>query len=366
MENPTAIKALHNECITHQDWVMASANQQKIARILNLSQPTVSRSLANHPAINSQTKALVWETAVRLGYQQKVSQLRRGGRSAKPFVAGIVISIPHQFQAKSETFQPVLKGLSEKSTAENIMLDVLHHEPADVECKSILRRVKQAGWQGCILFHPMPEPVVRKIEKTVPCVSIIENYRGGLIDCLDVDQSEGIYGLVKQLVDAGHRRIGFYSWVYQVETPWVQRRAGSFVESLYRCGLSFREEDCVNVHVNDSLDPEQAAKKAAERIRDGVTAFCCAADHQAHPLIRELEEMGIQVPGDCSVTGFDGIETPPGITQVSTVRVPYDELGRSAVDQLLRRVEQPTAPRRHLLVDGEVVRGESVGSPPKS
>jgi len=345
---------------------MPRASQHEIARILNLSQPTVSRSLANHPAINAETKALVWETAVRLGYQQKVAQLRNGTRSAKPFVAGIVISIPHRFQSKSETFQPVLKGLSEKSTVENIMLDVLHHEPADVECKSVLRRIKQAGWQGCILFHPMPEEVVRRIEKTVPCVSIIENYRGGAIDCLDVDQSEGVYGLVKQLAEAGHQRIGFYSWVYQVETPWVQRRVGSFVEALYRCGLSFRAEDCVNIRPSDSMEPPEAAARAAERIRDGVTAYCCAADHQAYPLIAALGKLGVRVPQDCSITGFDGLEPPPGVVPVSTVRVPYDELGRSAVDQLLRRVEQPTAPRRHLLVDGELIRGESVRPPPNS
>lgn len=330
---------------------------------MNLSQPTVSRSLANHPAINPETKALVWETALRLGYQQKVTQLRKNNRGGKPFVVGIVISIPQQHQAKAESFQPVLKGLSEASTVENVMLDVLHHEPNDVACKSVLRRIKQAGWQGCILFHPIPSDVVVRIERTVPCVSIIENYREGLIDCLDVDQSQGICSLVKQLVEAGHRRIGFYSWVYQVEAPWVQHRLGGFVEALYRSGLSFNAEDCVNVRPTDSMEPLEATARAAARIRDGVTAYCCAADHQAYPLIGDLARLGIKVPEECSITGFDGLETPPGVIPVSTVRVPYDELGRSALNQLLLRVEKPTAPRRHLLVDGELIRGQSVLPP---
>lgn len=342
---------------------MPRASQHEIARILNLSQPTVSRSLANHPAINPETKASVWETALRLGYQQKVNQLRKNTRGSKPFVVGIVISIPHGHQAEAETFQPVLKGLSEASAAENIMLDVLHHEPSDVACKSVLRRIKQAGWQGCILFHPIPSDVVGRIERTVPCVSIIENYRDGLIDCLDVDQSQGICSLVKQLVDAGHRRIGFYSWVYQVEAPWVQHRLGGFVEALYRSGLSFNADDCVNIRLADALEPPEATAQAAARIRDGVTAYCCAADHQAYPLVRDLAQLGVRVPEDCSITGFDGLETPAGSISVSTVRVPYDELGRSALNQLLRRVEKPTAPRRHLLVDGELIRGDSICSP---
>lgn len=339
---------------------MPSANQHEIARILNLSQPTVSRSLANHPAINAETKALVWETAVRLGYQQKVSQLRKGPRSNKPFVIGIVISIPHRFQSKTETFAPVLRGLSEKSTSENITLDVVHHEPADGDSKTLLRRIKQAGWQGCILFHPMPLSVLQVIERTVPCVSIIENYKNTFIDCVDVDQSGGIFELVQQLVQAGHRRIGFFSWTYQVETPWVQHRLGSFVEALYRFDLPFDPEDCINIRISDSLQPEEATRLAAERIKDGVTAYCCGADHQAYPLASELSKFGISTPDDCSITGFDGIEPPAGATQVATVRVPYDELGRSAINQLLRRIEQPTAPRRHLLVDGELIRGGSI------
>lgn len=339
---------------------MPRANQHEIARILKLSQPTVSRSLANHPAINAETKALVWETAIRLGYQQKVNQLRKGGRPAKRIIAGIVISIPHEFQSESETFQLVLKGISEKSATENILLDVLHHEPKDIKSTALLRRIKQAGWQGCIFFHPMSPEVVQAIGRAIACVSIIENYKSGHIDCVDVDQSEGIFGMVRRLVDAGHRRIGFYSWVYQLETPWVQHRLGSFVEALYRCGLKFHPGDCININLTDSLTPPAAAAAAAERIRDGVTAFCCAADHQAYSLMSDLQTHGIRVPEDCSVTGFDGIAPPPGLPHVATVRVPYDELGRSSVNQLIRRLEQPTAPRRHLLVDGEIVPGDSI------
>ncbi len=342
---------------------MPRASQHEIARILNLSQPTVSRSLANHPAINAETKALVWETAVRLGYQQKVNQLRKTGRGAKPLVVGIVISIPHEHQSKSETFQLVLKGISEKSASENLLLDVLHHEPKDVKSKALLRRIKQAGWHGCILVHPMSPEVVQTIGRTVATVSIIENYRNGHIDCVDVDQSEGICGMVRQLVEAGHKRIGFYSWVYQLETPWVQHRLGSFVEGLYRCGLEFNAGDCINIHLSDTLEPDEAAARAAERIRDGVTAYCCAADHQAYRLMTDLDALGIRVPKDCSVTGFDGIDVPPDLPPVATVRVPYDELGRSSVNQLLRRLEQPTAPRRHLLVDGELTGGGSVAPP---
>ena len=89
----------------------------------------------------------------------------------------------------------------------------------------------------------------------------------------------------------------------------------------------------------------------------------CPADHQAYQLVADLSKRGIRVPEDVSVTGFDGIPPPPGARQLATVKVPYEELGRSAVHQLLRRIEQPTAPRRHTMVDGHLLMGETMAKP---
>ncbi|MEY3001442.1 MAG: hypothetical protein RL648_1656, partial [Verrucomicrobiota bacterium] len=53
---------------------MPRINQQAIAKQLRLSQTTVSRSLANHPAINAETKALVLEAAAQMGYSQRIKR----------------------------------------------------------------------------------------------------------------------------------------------------------------------------------------------------------------------------------------------------------------------------------------------------
>lgn len=342
---------------------MPRINQQAIAEELKLSQTTVSRSLANHPAINAETKALVLEAAAKMGYNQRVKRYNHNGSQRTTPIWGVLIAIPKSELGPSETFQQVLRGVADKSTQQDAILDVVYFDPAHDSEAQLLRRIRSAKWKGCVLIHPINPTLAHSIANQVACVSIIENYNHDLIDSVDVDQSEAIFSLVNSLREAGHKNISFYSWTYTVKAPWVLHRFGSFVEALYRCGLSFDPSFAINIRTEDNLAPHQAAEKACKLIEKGVTAFVCAADHQAYHLLNTFDKEGIQVPERISVTGFDGIPAPLDAPQLATVRVPYAELGRSATHQLTRRIEQPTAPRRHLLVDGDFVSGQTIGNP---
>ena len=117
----------------------------------------------------------------------------------------------------------------------------------------------------------------------------------------------------------------------------------------------------------DHTDSDTCARRVAELVRHkGVTAWVCAADHQAYKLMEDLEKLGIRVPEDCSVTGFDGIEPPPGAKSLTTVVVPYEDMGISAVIRLRGRIEHPSAPRRHNLVAGRVIIGGTTAPRPGS
>jgi len=72
----------------------------------------------------------------------------------------------------------------------------------------------------------------------------------------------------------------------------------------------------------------------------------------------------VHVPADCSVTGFDGIEPPLGHAQVTSVRVPTEEIGESAVARLVGRLVTPGAPYRKILVEADLVEGLTVSPPP--
>ena len=76
-----------------------------------------------------------------------------------------------------------------------------------------------------------------------------------------------------------------------------------------------------------------------------------------------LQARGLQVPEECSVTGFDGLEPPPGLRRVTSMKVPHEEIGASAVSRLLNRIVYPTSPRRKILVEARLVQGDSIAPP---
>lgn len=338
-------------------------NQQLLAEQLNLSQTTVSRALAHHASINAETKALVWDLAAQLGYSLSTpTKLKTGKGGSDGVVIGVIISIPKKHRGQTETSQILLRGIAEQSTHHRVTVDITYHEPAEDETKLLLRRIRQNRWKGCIMVYPMKDDLVEALARTVPCVSVVENYRREFIDSVDVDQIDAIAVLVKALHRHGHRKLGFASWVYDVPTPWVYHRFGSFVDSLYQLELPFEPQNVLNLKRTHPLTPEDVADAINAALARGTTAFVFAADHQAYNIIPLLKKRGIRVPEDCSITGFDGISPPAEQKQIATVRVPYDEIGRSAFHQLMHRISFPTSPRRHVLVDGEFDPGTSIAA----
>ncbi len=347
---------------------VAKINQQLIADQLKISRTTVSRSFSNHPAINPDTRAQVLSLAARMGYRYAGPRSAARRASRKPSTIGVLIGSAGGALGAAETFRYVLKGVTERAAALDIQVDVGFHDPATFDPENGLSSgVRTGPWRGAILIYPFPTEAIHALSRRISAVSVIENYAEPGLDCIDTDQNDGIVRLVSHLAGLGHRRIAFYSWSYPVPAPWVQRRLGAFVEALYGLGLEFNAEWTANVHRNQKpLTVEQAGVWAERLMRkERVTAFVCAADHQAYPLITALRERGLAVPKACSITGFDGIEVPPHLPALTTMRVAYEDMGSAAVSRLVDRIMHPSAPRRHILIGARLVAGATTAAPVK-
>lgn len=341
-------------------------NQQRIADELKISRTTVSRSFSNHPAINPETRAQVLSLAARLGYRYAGPRSAARRELRKPSTVGVLIGAAPGALGASETFHYVLKGVTERAAAMDVQIDVSFHDPASFDPdRGLSSGIRNAAWRGAILIYPFPPEAIHALVGRISAVSVIEDYREPGLDCIDTDQNEGIGRLVRHLAARGHRKMAFVAWPYSIPTPWVQRRFGAYVETLYGLGLEFNPAWVVNVHKNQPRQeaPEIAAW-AARLVREkGVTAFVCAADHQAYPLVANLRELGVRVPDQCSVTGFDGIKPPPHLAQLTTMRVAYEEMGSAALTRLIDRMVHPSAPRRHILIGARLIEGATAGPP---
>ncbi len=348
-------------------FAMAQVNQQTIADKLRISRTSVSRSFSNHPAINPETRAKVFAMAARLGYRYSVRRPAAHTQGTARDTVGVLIALPqNRGGGVAETFQSMLGGISERLRSSERPLDVRYFDPAGGEeavTTRSLRDIHGRKWTGAVLIYSFPPAIISSLAQRLPCVSLVEDYADQGVDCIDIDQTGAMHRLMRRLADLGHRRFGFLSWPYSVPTPWVQKRCAAFLESVLRLGLPFQPDTLINVRPGEHLSVEESAALVATHVRRGVTAWVCAADHQAYGLLHHLRHLQVRVPQDCSITGFDGIPPPPEMPQLTTIKVPYWDMGGAAVSRLLNRIEHPSAPRRHILIAGQPIFGDTIGAP---
>lgn len=347
---------------------MPKVSQQLIAERLKISRATVSRCFTNHPWIDPKTRARVFELASRLGYTHRETRheaTRPARRTQLAF--GVLICIEH---SDFNTFSPgqgVLAGLSEMARARDVRLDLHFVRPGDLHLDSpsyaAIFRKRQRRYDGLILIYPFPPTVVDELRAHYPVVSLVDQYGAKPLDSVDVDNHRGITRIVDHLHALGHRRIGFLTWRYAVEAGWPLRRYSGLMERAAGLGLTVRPGDLINVNAHEHLSNDQAHQRAIALTRDGVTAWICAADHQALALMQAFQAHGLRVPQDVSVTGFDALPAAPGAPVLTSVAVPFRHIGLMGGERLLDLVQRRYTVAQHIQLDCELRPGDTTAPP---
>jgi len=275
------------------------------------------------------------------------------------------------------TYPLIIKGIKRRAEIESrerpelgqIKIFVQYLAPAAFhpETNGVrLRRCPSGYKRGTLFVYPYAESAVEAVSQRIMTVSVLESYSRLGIDFVDTDDAPAVTTLVGLLNSSGHRRIGFASWHYPITGQWVSRRFGGYAEALKSRGLTLKREWVLNALEDlPRLSPEEVVAEAVRLVLDDkVTAFVCAADHQAYHLIRGLEAAGIRVPHDCSVTGFDGVEPPEGAKRATSMRVPHEHVGSSALTRMVNRIIYPSSPQRKIIVESQLVPGETTSAPP--
>ena len=349
---------------------MTNINQQLIADQLGISRTTVSRCFTNHLGINPRTRAKVFDLASQLGYQHMEMRapvsLRRGGRRT----VTVLICAELEKHCHPDHQGPGMElhaGISEYAQIHHLRLNLHYVSPSDQNLEAASYRKVDALWNrgadGLILIYPFPKKVVDDLYLKFPLVSLVEQYGQSYVNCVDADHYKGIGRLVSLLVERGHRRIGFCTRGYEVEAQWSLRRFGAYTEEMFRLGLGFCEQDVVNVRPQHRLSGEETSAHVYKRVQAGVTAWVCAADHQAYDLIADLRQRGLRVPQDVSITGFGAIENSVRAPLLTTARIPYREIGFAGTKLLTSLMSKRSGSAQHILIATQLREGETIGVP---
>ncbi|GGN22946.1 LacI family DNA-binding transcriptional regulator [Streptomyces fuscichromogenes] len=176
------------------------------------------------------------------------------------------------------------------------------------------------------------------------------------VTVVDYDNHGGAFQAVSHLLANGHRRVLYLGGEAAVSSAG-QRRTG-YRDALRAHGADYAEE----LDTEGTYTRSSGFFRTRDALRAGVefTALFAASDMVALGALAALREAGLDVPGDVSVVGFDDVPFATDLTPpLTTVRVPYEELGRTAVRLALEREESHSG-NDHMVLGTQLIIRQSV------
>jgi LacI family repressor for deo operon, udp, cdd, tsx, nupC, and nupG len=329
----------------------------EVAKKAGVSEATVSRVLNGRNGVSETTRASVLTALDVLGYERPTKLRGERGR-----LVGLVLP---------ELQNPIFPALAEVVTAS---LAQRGFTPA--LCARTIGGVPERDYIEMLLDHQVSGVVFaggsyaladaehghyrQLLERRMPVVMVnagVDDLGFPHISTDDAVAVEQAYGHLRSL---GHEKIGM---VMGPEDHMPSRRK---LEAVARFA-GWRDEDDWLVE-RTTFSMESARLAAARLINRGVTGMICASDVLALGSIRAARRLGLDVPRDVSVVGFDDSIlmtcTDPPLT---TVRQPIEMMGQAAVDLLVNQIEGSGVAPDELLFEPElVVRGSTAPAPARA
>lgn len=194
----------------------------------------------------------------------------------------------------------------------------------------------------------------------VPAVVMYERPVPDSVGSVAIDNVGGLAALMDHLVELGHRRIGFYGPAGPFD--FVERLRG-YREGLERHGLtSDPEDEFLTIGDVYRLHIDEACRRFLDR-PDPVTAIFAGDDVAAYLFLKELDRLGVRVPEEVSVAGFNDTPVAHSSLGLTTVRQPVIDVGRTAARFVAEMVEGKTPEKCQALLPTQLVVRETTAPP---
>ena len=313
---------------------------REVAKQAGVSTATVSRAFNNPELIAPHTHRRVLEAADHLNYRP----LRMRGRKAAPPVAvpaAVEAFLGFQFfsatpddQIQANPFYaPLMAGAQAAADAAGMHLLVNTTNRHALE-QELPRMVRDQTVAGMLLVGTADPQILSVFLERVPEIVLVDHRDpAGQHDCVISDGVGGMAEATRYLLGLGHRRIAFLQDAAGV--PTFRDRLRGFVCAHFEAGLTV--DPALVLTANAAALPGVLGPllKSADR----PTALVAANDWQTYQVMQLCRTLGISIPADLSLVGFDNIgfsaQTWPPLT---TVHVPKKQMGSLAVSRLQARL----------------------------
>ncbi len=324
-----------------------------IARAARVSHSTVSRALRNSPLVNAKTGALIRKIAADRGYT--VSAVARSLVTKRTRTIGVVVTtIADPFAGA------VVEGIEDAALANDysVILAACQGE-ADREARAV-QSFHERRVDGILVMasrigaHYLP----LLSEMRAPIVLINSHHPGDFVYSVRIDDRAAAQEATGHLIGLGHKRIAYIGDRNGFQSD-AARLAG-YRKALEDGGVRFVRK--LVQHEDAAAEGGRAAMRRLLTMAERPTGVFCYSDRLALGAMRAARELGLSIPGDVSIVGFDDLffaqYTEPPLT---TIRQPKREMGQQATAILLAILSGESPESK--LTRGALVVRESTGPP---
>jgi LacI family transcriptional regulator len=306
-----------------------------VAAAAGVSVATVSKVINGRYGVAAQTLARVQAVIDELGYESSI--VAQSLRSHRTNVIGIVVADIEPFSAE------LLKGAARAVHGSGYELVVysgggLGRAQAGWE-RRYLSRVSGTLTDGTVLVTPTVVDVVN----SAPVVAVDPHTGPSTLPTVASDNLKGAITATEHLIGLGHRRIGFLAGRPDLES--ARLREQGFRQAMAAAGLPALPE-LVRIGGYEQESAEEPVRQMLALPADRrPTAVFAANDVSALETMRVAAELGLRIPDELSVIGFDNIPESaliqPGLT---TIEQPIQQMGYEAVRILIGLIDGTAAP----------------------
>lgn len=320
------------------------ATMKDVAKKAGVSTATVSRALMNPEKVSAATRSKVEQAAIAVGYSAHATG-RNARRSESRTILALVPDICDPF------FSEIIRGIEVIAAGHGYL--VLIGDCAHQNQKSFLNLILTRQIEGMLLLgSQVPFDTSMEDPRNLPPMVMVNEFAPKLeIPTVHIDNLTAAFEAVNHLQKLGHRRIACICG--PEEMPLCQYRLQGYIQALRRHGITVDPQYIVRGEF--TFDAGSQAMKQLMKLPKPPDALFCHSDIIALGAMSQAKNMGLRVPQDLSLVGFDDIELSRySDPQLTTVAQPRFNIGREAMLLLLEQLQGKIVSNGSRLLDFEL------------
>lgn len=326
-------------------------NIRKISEITGFSPATVSNALNHKKGVNAETAEKIIQTAKELGYNEE-SRISR--------IKFVIFKKYGDIVEDTPFFTQMIAGVEQECRASGMELLICNLDRRLDNYDELLTEICEDRSAGIILLGTELEDEDIGLIRRLPSPYVVIDYwkEDMSFDALLINNGDSARLATEYLIENGHRRIGYLKGSFRIK-PFRSRYSGYKV-AMDKAGIPVEEK--YTVELSPLMDRAyQDMKEWLSKKPELPTAFFADDDIIALAAMKAMWESGIRIPEDISLVGFDdlsycAIANPP----LTTLRVPKQEMGRTAVRRLRNMIQDADDLHLKMQVCTEFVERQSV------